>query len=149
MRGSPLIRTLIVLIALLAAGFGLVTLRSSKGPDRQLQQPPIEEPSTEAPSLDTPFILTLSAPAKKASLESLGQTFDFTPSSQTLSGSLPIELGHPTLFIDIEWADQNPSPRFPKLVLEPAGFPTLTKIFDTTGDLSDVWELHLHHDDHE
>jgi hypothetical protein len=149
MRGSPLIRTLIVLIALLAAGFGLVTIGSSGSKDSQPKSAPIDEPSVGTPSIDTPFILTLSAPAKKVFIESLGQTYFFEATSQTLSGSIPIELGHPTLFIDIEWTDQNPSPRFAKLALEPVGFPTLTKIFDTTGDLSDVWEIHLHHDDHE
>lgn len=146
MRGSPLIRTLIVLVALLVAGFGLSVL-GSKRPSPQ----PGVAPNVVADSetLNSPFVLTLSAPVKKVSIESLGKTFDFDTSTQTISGTLPLEGGHPTLFIDIEWADTNPSPRFAKLVLEPAGHPTQTKIFDATGTLSDVWELHLHHDEHE
>ena len=149
MRGSPLIRTLIVLIALVAAGFGLSSLGSRRPTDTGAPSTASAEPQADPKSLVSPFVLTLSAPAKEVIIESIGQTFSFDASTQTISGTLPIELGHPTLFIDIKWADQNPSPRFAKLVLEPTGFPTQTKIFDATGDLSDVWELHLHHDEHE
>lgn len=130
-----------VLIALLVAGFGLIVLGNKK-PSPQ----PIENPDAVSKSvaIDTPFILTLSAPARKITLESIGQTYSFDPSTQTISGTVPVEKGHPAIFIDIEWADQKPSPRFAKLVLEPAGLPTMTKVFDSTGDLSDVWEMHLH-----
>jgi hypothetical protein len=146
MRGSPLIRTLIVLIALLAAGFGLSVLGNKRPSPKPVVTP---ENVAHSESINTPFVLTLSAPAKKLTIESLGETHNFDASSQTISGILPLEEGHPTLFIDIEWADANPSPRFAKLVLEPIGHPTQTKIFDTVGPLSDVWELHLHHDEHE
>jgi len=149
MRGSPLIRTLIVLIALVVAGFGLNTLGSRRETHRGLQPPPQTELEPDPKSINTPFVLTLSAPAKRIILESLGQIHTFDVNSQTISGTVPLELGHPTLFIDIEWADSKPAPRFAKLVLEPAGFPTMTKVFDSTGNLSDVWELHLHHDEHE
>ncbi|MGB6221221.1 hypothetical protein [Haloferula sp.] len=149
MRGSPLIRTLIVLITLIVAGIGLSSLGSRRPADNRAQTTTPSEPQANLTSVTSPFVLTLSAPAKSVTLESLGQTYPFDASSQTISGSLPIELGHPTLFIDIEWANQDPSPRFAKLVLEPNGFPTQTKTFDATGDLSDVWELHLHHDEHE
>lgn len=149
MRGSPLIRTLIVLIALIAVGIGLSALGSRRPTDHGAQTTAHPEPKADPTSVTSPFVLTLSAPAKTITLESLGKTYNFDASSQTISGSLPIELGHPALFIDIEWTDSNPSPRFAKLVLEPAGFSTQTKTFDATGDLSDVWELHLHHDEHE
>jgi len=148
MRGSPLIRTLIVLIALIAAGLGLSALGSRRPADDGSSSTVPLEPKAEPKSVTSPFVLTLSAPAKTITLESLGETHSLDASTQTISGTLPIELGHPTLFIDIAWADQNPSPHFAKLVLEPTGFPTQTKIFDASGDLSDVWELHLHHDEH-
>ena len=146
MRGSPLIRTLLVLIALSVAGFGLSLMGSKRSNPGTTGIP---ENIPEPVAIDTPFVLTLSAPAKQVSIESMNQTYAFDSSSQTISGNLPIEIGHPSLFIDIVWVDSNPAPRFAKLVLEPAGHPTKTKIFDTTGNLSDVWELHLHHDEHE
>ncbi|MFC7336612.1 hypothetical protein ACFQY0_05450 [Haloferula chungangensis] len=149
MRGSPLIRTLIVLITLLVAGIGLSALGSHRSVDEGNQATTPLAPEADPTSVTSPFVLTLSAPAQSVAVESLGQTYSYDSSSQTISGSLPVELGHPTLFIDIEWADPQPSPRFAKLVLEPAGFATQTKIFDATGAISDVWELHLHHHDHE
>ncbi|MEP4076373.1 hypothetical protein [Haloferula sp.] len=129
------------MIALTVAGFGLSML----GNKRSAPRPTIPEESTANPLLiETPFVLTLSEAAKTITIESASELHHFETSSQTITGSLPVEKGHPSLFIDIEWEDPNPSPRFAKLVLEPAGLPTLKKVFDSNGKLSDVWELHLH-----
>ena len=146
MRGSPLIRTFLVLLVLTAAGFGLNLLGNKKS---ILQPVGRTESATDSEVIETRFVLTLSAEASKISIESNGQTHPFDPSSQSITGDLTLGIGHPTLFLDIEWKDQTPSPRFAKLVLEPDGVPTMTKVFDSEGDLSDVWEIHLHHDEHE
>lgn len=87
MRGSPLIRTLIVLIALLLAGFGLGVLGKKRPSPEQAVTP---EVLAEPIAKDTPFVFTLSAPATKVFIESLGQTYSFNPSSQTISGTLPL-----------------------------------------------------------
>ena len=141
MRGSPLIRTVIVLLALVLTAAGLASLRRPPGPP----PPPAVPPGPPVETIATPFFLTLSAPASRVTLESAGEILEIEPEGSTrLAGTLPLESGHPVLFIDIVWRDPADAPRFAKLVLEPPGHPTATRIFDATGALSDVWELHLH-----
>ncbi|MEM1084622.1 MAG: hypothetical protein AAGI48_10975 [Verrucomicrobiota bacterium] len=141
MRGSPLIRTLIVVVALAFTGFGL----SKLGAKRTVTiPPPTEEEASPAAGISTPFTLTLSAQAREAILESGDHIETLTPDDQVLAGRLMLQPGHPTVFITVKWKDDEASPRFAKLVLEPAGFPTLTRVFDARGDISDVWEFHLH-----
>jgi hypothetical protein len=141
MRGSPLIRTLIVVLGLAIIGMGLAKL-GSEGPTPP--PPAIEAPDDRAGSIAAPFVLTLSADARSVELESSGQVQTFEPDTRILAGTLPLEPGHPTVFITVKWSDPEPSPRFAKLVLEPAGLPSMNRVFDAQGNLSDVWEMHLH-----
>lgn len=142
MHGSPLIRTFLVLLALALTAAGLVTLtRAPLVPVAASEPVPEGEATGE---LSCPFVLTLSAPAQSITLESAGKVVSIPPVSQVVSGTLPLEPGHPTIFIDIVWAEPDSTPRFAKLVLEPTGRPTQARVFDAAGPLSDAWELHLH-----
>ncbi|GAA5482447.1 hypothetical protein [Haloferula sargassicola] len=141
MRGSPLTRTLILLIGLVVAAVGTRALTAPKAP---VSSPSKITAPTDRELTETRFELTLSAPAKEVILESAGKTVSPEIIGLILTGSLPTEGGHPTIFLTIRWAESDDTPRFAKLRLEPPGLPTLTQTFDAIGDLDDVWEPHLH-----
>jgi len=142
-RGSPLIRALLVLLAVTACGIGLAKLTSPKS-----AAPPNPGPAPTAAALDrinAPFELVLSHPARSIRLDPgiEGAALDLGSGPGPHHGSIALDSAHPIIFIDIEWADP-PTPgihRFAKLTLEPPKQATLTHTFDTTGPLSDVWEL--------
>jgi len=64
------------------------------------------------------------------------------------NGSLHLNAGNPYVSISVQW--RNPpsvdEQRFAKLILEPAGKPTFTHVFDSSGDIDDLLELPLSHD---
>ncbi len=145
MRGSPLIRTLATGIALILAAMVLVHL--NRRPKPAVVPPGDATAPHEAaaePGIPTPFVLTLSEPAESVTLEAGGAVQAIDPAAETLSGTLELEPGHPSVFIDVTWRDREPRPRFAKLVLEPSGHPTATHYFDSDGPISDAWEIHLH-----
>lgn len=140
MRGSPIIRTLLIAIGLVLAAAGIHTLTGiAKAPS-----PAAPPPSTESAVTEVPFELTLSAPARDVVLESAGKSQSLGAGGFVLTGTLPVADDHPTVFLTIRWAETGDTPRFAKLRLEPPGLPTQTHTFDSIGDLEDVWEPHLH-----
>ncbi|MCH7226305.1 hypothetical protein [Haloferula sp. A504] len=140
MRGSPLIRTIVVLLALLAAAFGIRKI--AVDPVSAPVQPPA--PVAGAAS-SAPFFLTFSAPPSEVILESAGEILKLRPEGTTAHGSIKLSDDHPTLFVSILWdAGDDSVPRFAKLTLEPPGQATKTRTFDGLGAIDDVWELHLH-----
>lgn len=141
MRGSPLFRTLAVAIALIACGWSLRALTTR--PEAPVASPPAENPRPEEAGRPVPFFLTLSHPAHSVSLESAAANQQLSPDSQQLAGSIALQAEHDAIFLRIEWQDEAPAPRFAKLVIEPAERSSLTRTFDATGTLEDVWEIHL------
>ncbi len=139
MRGSPILRTLIVLLVLILAGGGLWMVRTDSRPSVITTDGPAAVPS----QLEAPFMLTLSAPASKVRIETAAGPTELVPGSQTVTGLLPISSENPALFLTVTWQDAAATPRFAKLTLEPPGQPTLTRTFDAIGELSDVWEPDL------
>lgn len=138
MRGSPLIRSFLVFIAVALIGVSLTWLGGGHS------SPPPAPPKQRLPdshNLATPFVLSLSAPAKSVLLESAGKSLELQPDQQIISGTLSIDDQYPTVFITVKWKSSNPGPHFAKLTLEPPSRPTLTRTFDAPGELSDVWEL--------
>lgn len=143
MRGSPLFRSLLVGIILIAAAFGIHRLTASS-------TPPAATGSTEPTALspdtakEVPFFLTCSALPARVVLESGGEILELEPTEPLIAGTLPLDGEHPTLFLTVVWRDHAQVPRFAKLTLEPAGQPTRSHVFDAAGDIEDVWEPHLH-----
>jgi hypothetical protein len=140
MRGSPLFRTFLVLLALVGAGLGI----------RHLADAPVPPPSAPSPgpatveSTTAPFFLTFSSPPAELRLECAGNEVVIEPEGVTATGTLELSGERPTIFITIRWADPDPAkPHFAKLTLEPADHPTLTRTFDGFGGIDDAWELHL------
>lgn len=142
MRGSPLVRTLLMALVLGLAAIGIRALTKPAPAATKTIAPPAE--TAEADQLVVPFFLTLSAPASEVILESGDEQVHLTDPSQVLSGKLPLAPGHPTIFITVRWVDPGTSPRFAKLRLEPKGIESLERTFDAEGELADVWEPHLH-----
>lgn len=143
MRGSPLIRVTLVLLAIAACGIGLAMLTTT---------PPATAPNGALPPatpasdhIEVPFDLVLSHPARSIRLDPgiEAKALDLPAGPGPHHGLLALDPAHPVIFIDIEWADPTTqgSHRFTKLTLEPPSQPTLTHTFDSTGPLSDVWEF--------
>lgn len=145
MRGSPIVRTLIMTICLVVTALALHALSTPRTTGPVDEPAPQPEASAEAEKIDTAFFLTLSHPAKSVAIESSGEIVEIVPNAQNLTGRIPLEAGHPTIFLTVEWLEESSAPRFAKLVLEPSGLPTLTRYFEADGRLDDVWEPHLHH----
>ncbi|MBK1828807.1 hypothetical protein [Haloferula rosea] len=142
MRGSPLIRTLFLVLALGLTGLGIYKLTR---PSPAVAEAPVDPPPSEAPELlETPFFLTLSDDPELVSIESAGKTVEIRVDSRTHTGTIHLESGHPTIFITVQWRTKDPAPRFAKLSLEPPGLPTQQQVFDAMGEISDVWEPHIH-----
>ncbi len=137
MRGSPLVRSLFVLLALIAAAFGIRSIATDPAPRAA-------EASPGTTGTDS-FFLTFSSRPAEVRLESGGETLAVRPDDVTASGSLTLADDHPTIFVTVLWDHAEESvPRFAKLTLEPPGQPTQTRTFDGFGSIDDVWELHLH-----
>ena len=142
MRGSPLIRTLFLVFALGLTGLGIYWLARPSAAVIEASADPA--PSNAPELLETPFFLTLSDDAELVAIESAGQTVELRGEGRTLTGTIHLEAGHPTLFITVQWRSSDSSPRFAKLSLEPPGLPTQQQVFDAMGEISDVWEPHIH-----
>lgn len=134
MRGSPILRTLLVALALIAAGFGLTCL------DRRPPAAPVTPVAVPAETRSIPFFLTLSHLADEIRIESAGGLAEITGEGRQRRGVVELDPAHPALFVTIRWRDSAAQPRFAKLRLEPPGRSDLSHTFDAIGDLEDVWE---------
>ena len=140
MRGSPLIRFILLALALAATGAGLVRLTSQK-PKATTGPPAGIEKSTVA-GKRVPFHLLLSAPAAAVELDT-GHLVHPSPGPSPLSGILELDPKNPRIALIVRW--RNPPTtgehRFAKLTLEAPGEETLTHVFDAAGDIDDQLEL--------
>ena len=140
MRGSPLIRFFSLTLSLVIVGAGLAWLTSAKKTTPRVASSP--ETHKEPSSLAVPYQLQLSSEAAVIELDT-----GISKASGT-SGSLQLNAGNPYVSISVRW--KNPpsgqEQRFAKLILEPAGKPTFTHVFDSTGDIDDLLELPLSHE---
>ncbi len=139
MRGSPLLRTLIVLAALLATIVGLMRLTSSPV---QAVVAPVEAPKTVRAAQEIrkiPFELTLSAKAESVSVTGCIGLFGSKESAEPLTGVITVGDEIPGIYVKVHWADSSPGHRFAKLRLEIPGKPTLEHVFDAAGDIDDFW----------
>lgn len=145
MRGSPFLRTLIVLAALLVTGVGLMRLTAPAAASVPAENPePVAGPSgKEARVIKVPFELTLSAEAESISLGGCMGAVNEGKTSGPVSGTfVTAEDEFRTILVNIRWGkDQSRGHRFAKLRLEPPGKPTLERVFDAPGDIDDIWLL--------
>ena len=139
MRGSPLLRTLTVLVALLLAGIGLARLTAPAAPQGITPPPPLEKAEPAKTNSPT-FELLLSGTAKRVALEAGGAPLNFENTAGPLTGKLPLSSDKPTIFLQVEWADSAAGHRFAKLRLEQPGQETREHVFSAPGNIDDLWE---------
>jgi hypothetical protein len=138
MRGSPLLRTLAVLVALLLAGIGLARLTAPAA--RQVASPPPVEKAEPSKASAATFELLLSGTAKRVVLEAGGEPLTFENTAGPLGGKLALSSDKPTIFLQVDWADTTTAHRFAKLRLEVPGQETREHVFSAPGDIDDLWE---------
>ena len=143
MRGSPLLRSILLAMALAATGLGLARVTSSRQEEptvRPAAAPPVALPGGNA----VPFRLVLSAPSAQVEIDT-GKVLRPLVDDSPLSGVLELDPRNPRVSLVIRWK-QPTAPgerRFAKLTLEPPGQETFTRVFDADGDIDDFLELPL------
>lgn len=145
-RGSPVLRFILLAIALAATALGLQRVTSA-----HLETPsvdPIIKP--EVAGMQVPFRLVLSAPAAAVEIDT-GKLSRPDTNESPLSGTLEMDAANPRVALVVRW--KNPPSagehRFAKLALEPPGQDTFVKVFDADGDIDDFIELPLPASKHE
>ena len=139
MRGSPIIRFILLVIALAATAVGLLQVTAARGNADLTTKPPSVAP---APLAAVPFHLVLSAPAAAVEIDT-GHLIRPLPVQSTVSGMLELDPNNPRLGLVVRW--KNPSApgehRFAKLTVEAPGQETFTHVFDAAGNIDDFLEL--------
>lgn len=139
MRGSPILRTLIVLVLLALTGLGLGKLTASReesSPAVAVGDAAPPPPPAASPRASARYELALSAEAEKIELEAGGAV-------QTGSeGDLEIDPQNPLIQLRVTWAAPAAvGRRFAKLTLDLPGRESQSHTFDASGDIDDIWEL--------
>ena len=140
MRGSPLIRFILLALALAAAGAGLARVTATR---KSVVPPPAAVTGTPAlPGKQVPFRLLLSAPAAVVEIDT-GKLIRPPADSATISGTLELDPRNPHVGLVVRWknAAAPGEHRFAKLTLEAPGQATFTHDFDAGGDIDDFLEL--------
>ena len=139
MRGSPLLRFILLVIALAVTGLGLLRVTAARDPGN----PPV--PAEAAASQALPavaFRLVLSAPAEAVEINT-GRVVRPPLDTPLLSGSLELNPKNPHVALVVRWKTPAAAGehRFAKLTLEIPGQDTFTHVFDADGDIDDFLEL--------
>lgn len=150
-RGSPLIRTVLVLLALVASGFGFVRLTSQS---MMLADDGVPVMLAEKEELLIPakVRLILSRPAGFFELKigertvnlKHGDPWELSKKSWEFTGEAMIDPDSPVVFLKVACvppASGDTAPVFAKLVVEAEGKKTFTHVFDAPGDIDDFVEL--------
>jgi hypothetical protein len=143
-RGSPLIRTILILAVLVASGIGFARLthRGSVEPAGQGIDPVVLGYPSGFPAK---VYLVFSAAPGEVILRSPGKVVALSAESSTsFSGQALISDSTPVLFLTAtrtEPSEEEAPPFFAKLVVEAEGKKTFTHIFDSPGDIDDFVEL--------
>ena len=133
-RGSPLVRSILMTVALIAAAFGMMHVTRIREP--QAAGPELI-PAQSQKNLSMPYRLMLSDEAAEITLD--------PGNLKTQTGTLELDPANPNVFLTIRWKSE-PIPgahRFARLTLEPAGKASIVHVFDAPGDIDDVLELPL------
>lgn len=140
-RGSPLIRFIVLSFALAATGAGLLRVTSARnGGDHAAPAAAAGKPATAGKAV--PFRLLLSAPAAGVEIDT-GRVIRPPADESPISGTLELDPENPRVGLLVRW--KNPPAtgehRFAKLTLEAPGQDTFTHVFDAGGDIDDFLEL--------
>ncbi len=142
MRGSPLLRFILLALALAATAAGLAKVTSPRGESTTPDRKGTLVEKTPAAKNAVPFRLLLSAPAAEIVIDAASKQ-NPAPADGTVSGSVELDAKNPTLGLVVRW--KNPPAtgehRFAKLTLEAPGQPTFTHVFDADGDIDAFIEL--------
>ncbi len=140
-RGSPLIRFIILALALAATAAGLLRVTAARTTVARTTPPPTDSQQTLRAN-SVPFRLLLSAPAALVEIDS-GKPIHPPLDGPSLSGTLELDPTNPHVGLIVRW--KTPASvgehRFAKLTLEPPGQETFTRVFDAAGDIDDFLEL--------
>ena len=139
MRGSPIIRFLLLTCALSITAFGLVrvTAKNVKKPEPAQTT----EKLVRSSSL-VPFRLILSSRASLVEIDT-GKLLRPVLTEGPVTGELEIDPHHPRLGIIVKWSQPSTvgEHRFAKITLEAPGMATFSHTFDAAGDLDEFIEL--------
>jgi hypothetical protein len=140
-RGSPLIRSLFLALALVVTAGILVRVTTT--PDRTAASTPVPAPVNPAVN-SVPFHLTLSSLAAEVEIDT-GKIIRPPVTDSVISGTLEIDPENPRIALRIRWRTPTATHehRFAKLTLEPPAQATITRVFDAAGDIDDFLELPL------
>ena len=141
MRGSPLIRFILLALALAATALGLLRVTAARTGGDSPRASSGQEMSAISP-YSVPYRLLLSSPAAAIEIDT-GMPIRPSTDSSTISGLLELDPQNPHLGLIIKWkqAALPGEHHFAKLTLEAPGQPTFTHIFDAPGDIDDFLEL--------
>jgi hypothetical protein len=141
-RGSPLIRTILILAVLVASGILFVRLTAT--PEIEVPQEGVKrQPNQPIEVVNARVYVTLSGVAKTLDLFANAGYYRFGQSeTASYSGDdLKIAKDNPVLQIKVDWAEDSTARRFAKVVIEADGKKTFTHVFDSPGDIDDFVEL--------
>jgi hypothetical protein len=126
-----------ILLCLAVSGFGLLRLTAT--PPTAGRSLAKEQAEASVTAADLPYRLVLSAEASVIQIAS----GDEPPLTEATGRLRPQPSDSKVVRLVVRW--KNPpaagEQRFAKLILEPAGRPTLTHVFDAAGDIDDILEL--------
>ena len=144
MRGSPLLRFILLALALAATGLGLMRVTAA----RDQLQPAGPAVAEKIPALrqGRPFRSDCCSPHPAAEIEiDTGKSIRPPVDGSPVSGVVELDPTNPHVGLVVRW--KNPATagehRFAKLTLEAPGQETFTHVFDADGDIDDFLELPL------
>lgn len=142
-RGSPLIRLLCVIVAILATGwlfFRLTDRQVVVNPDRAA-----EDTQKPGQRVRARFVMTFSDRPAHIELSSAGESVSRTFSSESteneIRGDLLLNPEDPVVSVRVNWYELGDKHGFVKMVLEVEGQPTITRVFDAAGNIDDLMEV--------
>ncbi len=139
-------KTLWVAVAVAVIGMALHGHIHGEGEGKNQSLPHERDAMANAKTTDQkiPFELTLSARAKRVVIRQ-GELFI----EQIINAEIPEisqlrgELNDNTeaIFLEVDWLDQQAPRYFAKLRLDPPGKDGMVHVFESSGDMDDLWEL--------
>lgn len=143
-RGSPLVRTILVLLALVASGIGFARLTGIRAEAPRILGKPVSEDTSDTmkPALEAKVFVTLSGPATSVKIDGYRGAVDLgEPVDGIYSGTVSVAPDSKVLLLTVKWADEAKGRCFAKLVVEAKHRETFTHVFDAPGDIDDFVEL--------
>lgn len=142
-KGSPLIRTALVMLAILASGLVFSHLTAEQKAIPATGGETVETKTKK--QIRARYILTLSERAAFVEVNSAGEPSSWNLSSESgiepLTGDIIIDLDKPVVFLKVNWYELGDRRGFAKLVIEAAGQDTVTQVFDAEGNIDEFLEL--------